>query len=324
MRANHRRTSSAIAARRSSTRTITGLIAAAGVAASASVAAGFTPGNILVTSDGEVREYTSTGLLVSTLDVPAPTGHNYRTWDVAMDPESGWLHVLAISGTGPDFISSYDPSDGTWMHTPHTFLPHENLANGDLTFRDGKLYTRSQVFEFSPWGLTELAPAVTPSADIAEVYAGPDGAIYTLGDGALSSSLEVTLDGDTAASKQLELRDAAGQLVDGRGVAVDPLTSNIFVAGWDGNIFKYDSEGGLLATLDTRAEKLLEIDIDREGRISAGSERGEVIITDVEFSTTRVWNWTSGGPTYTTFVVPTPGAGALLGIAGLILARRGR
>jgi hypothetical protein len=237
------------------------------------------------------------------------------------------VHVLSDSfaSSTNNYLSTYDPALESWMHTPITLEHIGNIADGDLSILGDDIYRRGLRVNVATFQerTFEIQMTIPPS----ETAAGLDGFLYSISSGSPRWFLQRT---DPATfgnlGAEMQLRDASGMAIDGRGLAVT-ADGMIYVADFDGHIYRFDSVGSYAGRINTRVSNLLEINLRTDGRIVAGNRFGEVVVTDLSFSFVSTFN-VGTGLVYTAFVypLPEPSAGALLfmGVAmmGAIVRRR--
>lgn len=270
----------------------------------------FTYGNILVTLDSIIYEYTTAGALVQVVPIrrgenPSPLWGLDRSGDEgALDLDMGRDGILRLFNEqsqlvqftfsdGLSRLSSLDPS-GQWVHStfddewnesigtqcglvtmgPYVFAvdgPVGGDARGIVRFNTDTGYSAER-FEGAVW-----------YRDLAE---GPDGKLYALD--VVGSTVQVF----DPVSLNFERTVNLATGVD--AIALSPAGT---IYGVDGpEIFSFDpTTGAQLDSLDTGFQDMIDIDISRTGVIAAGVSRwgfdaaGQFVISDVSLSSaTRI------------------------------------
>lgn len=283
-------------------------------------AATFTPGNLLVTENNDLMEYTITGQLIQTLSVPHPDTTRHDATDVVID-RYGRAHVLNIAPFSSSYISTYDPIDNSWIHNNVT-AGLGNVSDGDLSLFGDYLITKNEAISILNFSRETL---FVPGRSVGEISFGQDGFLYALDSGSPRPGVR-RLDPDVTdlpleVVHTLELRDPLGFRLDARGIAVQE-NGDIYAADWDGSIYKYDQFGSLEDVLGTTTSNLLDIDLSSTGLLAVGSRFGNVVITDTEFSTFSIFS-AGSDLTYVGFVstpIPIP-SGLWLFMSGIGLFR---
>ena len=151
-----------------------------GLVSGAAAGAPLTPGNVLVSENDVLREYTPAGATVQTFPIPYPGGRpgTESARDVFVDA-SGLVHVY--NGTFFPYMSTLDPTSGTWVH--NTFLNLDaggNVSYGGITSFLGFVYTTDVTAAGDALEAIELPPDIEPDVAYgAAVVVGaenPDGA----------------------------------------------------------------------------------------------------------------------------------------------------
>lgn len=294
---------------------------------SPAIAASFTPGNLLVTDNNYLMEYTIGGQLVQTISVPHPDTSRHDATDVVVD-RFGRAHVLNSAPFSSSYVSTYNPMDSTWSHHNATAYLG-NVSDGDMSLYGDYLITKSEAISIVDFSRETL---FVPGGGVGEISVGRDGFLYALDSGSPRAGVRKLSPDVTALPMDvvdtLQLLDPLGYRLSARGIAVDE-NGDIFAADWDGNIYKYDQFGNLLDVFGTTASNLLDIDLSDTGQLVLGGRFGDVVVTDTEFSTFSKFS-VGGGLAYVSFVptpVPVP-AGIWLFMSGIgllgVVSRRRR
>ena len=262
-----------------------------------SFAAQFTPGNILVTQDTVLLEYTRIGELIQQITVPHPdTGRRYAT-DIIVD-EYGRAYVLNIAPFDNDYISVYDPAQALWTHNRvDTYLG--NGSDGDLSISlDGRFaYTKRQEISLEDFSTIDIS---IPGRGVAEISMGFDGNLYALDSGSPRHGVRVLDPASFEITNTLTLRDEEQSRLNARGIAVTE-TGDIFVSAWDGRFYAYDSSATLIDYCQV-GHSFNDLDLSlSDGVLAAGSRFGTIAIVDTSFESIFTFE-TRGEQAYVCFV----------------------
>jgi len=258
--------------------------------------------NVLVSEGDELFEYTRTGSLVQSFGiVPHPDTGRYDITDVVAD-RSGRIYVLNSAPFDNDYLSTLSPA-GVWQHTPDPAGGFGNVSDADLSIRENVVVSNRTRFDLQGLSVTQFI--VPGFRGVGEVSFGLDGLIYALDSGSPRPGVRV-LDPDTfSLIRTFELRDQTGSRLDARGIAVDS-EGIMFVADWDGMIYKFDESGDFLESASTGARNLLDIDLHSDGTLIAGSRFGDVVVTNTSLESITRFS-VGSGLTYVGFAeVPEP------------------
>ena len=258
----------------------------------------FTPGNVLVTNGNILREYTPNGVIVQSFTVPHPDlGFGDDVTDMVVDVV-GRVHVVNSAPFDPDYLSTYSPPAQSWEHHPITaFLG--NISDGDLAILGSTLYTKNQSISTIDFSTMDLA---IPGGNVGEVSAGLNGNLYVLEGGSPRNTVRILDPVTLEILDQFDLAEANDQ----RGIAVTP-NGEMYIADWDGTVYHYNADGTqLLGSLSTGTSNLLDIDVGPDGTLVAGGRFGEVIVTDVFFSSFSSFD--AGGDIVGSYVTVVPNA----------------
>lgn len=281
--------------------------------------------NILVTESNVLSEYTLSGGFVQSFNVPHPDTTRYDASDIVVTAEG----AAVVRNSAPfdnDYFSRLDPVTGMWSHYSADRIGFGNVSDADLSLRGSIAVTNGRELNLEN-GV--VSPFTVPGfRGVGEVSWGLDGLLYALDSGSPRHGVRVLDPTDFSLLRQLTLLDWDGFRIDARGIAVTKL-GQMFVADWDGMIYEYTPDATLVQSKATGAFNLLDINLDEQGTLIAGSRFGEITVTDTSLSSMFNFN-VGGGLSYVSFArsvpaaVPTPTTLALfgLGLAGLVFVRR--
>ncbi|MCP4109357.1 MAG: DUF4082 domain-containing protein [Desulfobacteraceae bacterium] len=271
----------------------------------------FIPGNILVSTDNVLHEYTPAGYHVRQVVIPEASGGISR--DIIAADNS---NVAVFNGTFSPMLSLYDVENEQWSDmTSQGWSTVNNGSFGGITYYGGAVFVTDMntanggeangIIRFdSENGTTDRYFSGTDYIDLA---LGLDNKFYALRN--LYGDLDVIDPETMELVSSLELGHTSGI----RGVAVNS-NGDIFAAGWDGNIYHYDSTVQVVDSFDTGITNLNDIDINESGFLVVGSRFGETAVTDKAFSFISVIDVQgSSNDTFAAFVpkslpVPDPSA----------------
>lgn len=302
----------------------------------------FTVGNLLVTSGpGAVREYTTSGVLVSTISVPAPpvAGSSDGRRDIVLD-RHGAPHLF--NGVFNAYLSSQDHITGLWSHRT---LPGFSIVNGvtygklaifeDIVFATDMSTANGQQagivkYDLSTGQLSRFAePARSIDAPI-DVTIGYDGLLYALeGTGSPSGrSIAVYDPISLDFIRRLQLPSSAR---DWSSIAVDQ-DGNIYLNLFDAHISKFSPTLQLLGsasyTHSTFTTDLLRLP---DGRLVLSGRDGRITILDDnlnELSTFQTFGLSSNNCFVGSVQAPVPEVNVaitmVIGLFGLLIRRKRR
>lgn len=311
-------------------------------------AEGFTPGDILVSeapsgSSGAaepstIREYTPTGVLVQTLQVPVLPGQDNTdyTRGMAID-SSGRLDVF--NGTFHVGISTYDPTTNSWSST---LLPAEVFNGGNY----GHIATYGKYVFLENEIATDSTPAgiirLDTTTGLWQQINAPDPGGYSndlsMGPGGLLYSLDTPTDGDVSVTPirvydpntlSLVKTIPLDQTLYGFGSDVLPVPDGTFWLCEDvPPAYRVDSNGHIIGIHSFDIPSTTWIDdyeISADGTIMRVETNGHINLYDSnfnalnDFSTTNPYAFGSFGA----FVpAPEPGSVVALTLSLAILARK--
>ena len=269
-----------------------------------------TPGNILVMlENGIACEYTRTGSLVQQLNVPVAdtVGGASMLRDAVVD-DHGRAHFY--NGTFGPYLTTYDSE--TARYENHTFPGWNtvgNVTHGGIGYFADAVYVTDQnlsdasgIVRFS---LTDFsAQRFAEGQSYQDLNVGLDGLLYALHDGYPATSIDVYHPVSQLLVKTIHL---SGDMyaADIRGIAVDP-DGLIYGAGWNGTIYKFDSSGAILGSLQV-AGNLSDIDISAQGELIAADWSRNVYTTSTDLAGFSSFSVTVGSA-YTMHVAFTDAA----------------
>lgn len=265
----------------------------------------FKRGNVLVSSRDTFSEYTTGGQLVQMITVPKPDPRARAVGDMAFGAD-GRLHVINDYGAGsPGYLSTLDPKTGTWVHTSGPFsgggqISNRGLSiNGHYAFHGGvRVDLRDMTFQIIDYDLV---------VGTAEASVGLDGVLYAYNTGSPRYSMRrvnpSTL--EFLDDRPISLLNLAGNRTNARGIGAT-AEGDIFVADWNGYIYRYDETVQLTDALQTGAGNNHDLDIRSDGTIIVGNRFGNVTVTNTDFSALTTIP-TGASQSYVAFVtVPEP------------------
>lgn len=262
-----------------------------------SFAAQFTPGNILVTQNDVLLEYTRTGELIQEIEVPHPNTHRRDATDIIVD-EYGRAYVLNIAPFDNSYISIYDPAQASWTHY-HVYASLGNGSDGDLSMSlGGKFaYNKHQAIYLEDFSTTDIS---IPGRRPAEISMGFDGYLYVLDSGSPRHGVRILDPISFEIKKTLTLRDEQQSRLNARGIAVT-RAGDIFVSAWDGRFYAYDNSATLIDYCHV-GYSFNDLDLSpSDGILVAGSRFGTIAVVDISFDSIFTFE-TRGTRGYVCFV----------------------
>lgn len=253
-------------------------------------AASLTPGNILISSEEVLYEYTTAGVFVQSLPIPDYTGEipNLSTArDIAVKVGSDLVHVF--NGTFEPFLSTVNMVTSSWSHDTYGGWSIINnstyggiAVTGDYVFvtdMSASLGTEMGIIRFDLGGSTVRFADTTAPIDL---NMGLDGLLYALDGQYVRIYNPATL----ALLNTINLHSTIA-FNDYRSVAANSA-GEMFVVDWDGDIHKTDSSGnGVLSvslTSTAQSKFLMDVDVAATGTVIVGDNSGGVTITDESFA----------------------------------------
>ncbi len=276
----------------------------------------FSPGNLLVQAESEIREYDRAGNLLQSipLDVVGDSGAR----DLTLDAE-GNVHVY--NGTFDPVLSTFDPIAMTFsQRTALGWSTANNGSYGGITTLDGLVF----VTDMNTSGDGEASGVVrfdletdefirfADGTDAIDLNLGLDGLLYVLSPGGSPEGrvLDVYDPISTAFVRTIDLTEIFG-FTGHRSIATD-AAGNVYIADFDGDIAKVSADGQVLLQDNlcniAASCNLYDIDVAEDGLVVIGDREGGVTVTDVDFSAFDSFDVTSGFQGAFVSIVP-PSAG---------------
>jgi hypothetical protein len=256
------------------------------------------PGNLLVSTDNVVYETTPDGQNVQTFPTQYPGGYPSTEYarDIAVD-DDGIVHVY--NGTFSPYMSSYDPAAAipTWTHQMHSnWNTANNLSYGGIdvdlsqVFVTDGLSDGNGVVVFNTDG--GVAFRFADGTDAIDLTIGLDGLLYVLSPGGSPGGRTVDVYDPRTYSfiRSIDLTAIFGW-TEHRSIAVD-FNGDLFIADLDGEISHVSAAGQLVQIISPPCDwigfeiacSFTDIDISESGQLALGSRFGEIVVTDVNFS----------------------------------------
>ncbi|MEW8202530.1 MAG: hypothetical protein AB2697_07660 [Candidatus Thiodiazotropha endolucinida] len=265
---------------------------------SAAFADAFTPGNLMLSTDNTIYETTPQGQIMQSFPTQYPGGSYPATEyarDLAVDA-TGVVHLY--NGTFSPYMSSYAPAaePPSWTHQTY---PSWNTANngsyGGIDVEENQVFVTdgladSGVVTFNTDSGTAFRFA--DGTESIDLTIGLDGLLYVLSPGGSPGGRTIDVyDPNTYGFVRLVDLTSIFGWTEHRSIAID-VNGDLFIADWDGEIHKVNANGDLLQTISPACDwigretpcSFTDIDISETGQLALGSRFGEVIVTDVNFS----------------------------------------
>jgi len=229
---------------------------------------------IYVTHGRTLYTYTLDGSVQSQVAIPGDTGTEYPRDLVVLDDK----RVAVYNGTFNPELSLYDGV--TWKHTSIAgWSTANNVSYGGIAHIGNTIYlTDMATSGGEAKGLvvidadSNVSQRYHENNDYTDITLGKNGLLYALRNN--YGSLDVI----DPATMAILFNVALGNASESRAVTAN-ANGEIYMAGWYGNLSKFDAGGVLMTSLDL-GENLTDIDMDANGHIFAGSQSGKVFVTD--------------------------------------------
>jgi hypothetical protein len=251
----------------------------------------FSPGNLVVTYQGSIREYTLNGILVQRQGIPYPGGAFCpgceKERDVSIASNG---HAFVFNGTFDPYLSEYDALANSWSHRTVAGLSIiNNLAYGGLTTTDQFVFTPDHETAGdgdSPQGIVRFDRSGGPTVRFAEgiepldLNIGLDGLLYALHPIGSPGGTKIDVYNPTSLAyiRSLDI----GRTFN-RGIAVD-FDGSIFVVSDNSAVYHFSPSGALLNSLGLSTGNTFDIDLAPDGKIAIGGRNAVVTVTNRSFS----------------------------------------
>ncbi|WP_157758845.1 hypothetical protein [Cystobacter fuscus] len=267
----------------------------------------FEPGNVLISTENSVHEYTPNGTWVRTLPIPYPTGTRPVTESArdALVDANGNLQIY--NGTFDPYLSRYDVAAQSWTHWTFTgWSTANNVSYGGIASHGHSIF----VTDMSTYGqgdipkglvrfdlLTGGAQRFADTIDFIDVTLGLDGLLY----GLAGDERSVYVYDPSTLTQVRALSLPFGSYI--RGIAVS-TAGEIYGASWNDTIHRFSATGVQLGVIPSGAYDLVDIDISPlYEQVVVGSRFGTIVFTNLAL--TYPWSINVGGSTaFATFVPP--------------------
>ena len=185
-----------------------------------------------------------------------------------MVDDHGRVHFY--NGTFGPYLTTYDSETARFEnHTFPGWNTFNNVTYGGIgLFADAVYVTDQNLSDASGivrFSLTDFsAQRFAEGQSYQDLNVGLDGFLYALNDSYPATTIDVY---DPVSQLLVKTINLSGDLygADIRGIAVD-TDGLIYGAGWNGTIYKFDSSGAILASLQV-AQNLSDIDISAQGEL---------------------------------------------------------
>jgi hypothetical protein len=300
--------------------------------ASQSTAAPFTIGNLLVSSNDRLYEYSQFGVLLQVYPIPYSPGMRPVTEearDVAFGPGGS---AIVYNGTFDPLLSKLDAASSSWTHRTYPgWSTFNNISYGGIAVRGNHAFV-SDMETFGPGdtpkGIVRIDVTTGAGVRFAEdiqtidLNLGADGLLYALH----------IVDGNHTEGELIDVYDPTTlsfvrRLNVGPHRAVDVnAAGELFLVDWNGMLEHRDPLGNVIKTknLQSIEYNLYDIDLGPGGRIAIGSRNADVILTDVSFNSLSSFDVGTQG-TFVAFVPEPAGASiAVIALSAVAAQRRRR
>lgn len=279
-----------------------------------SQAADISPGNLLISSDNNIYEYTVDGNYVQNFSTEYPGGYTVTEYarDIAADANG---NVYVYNGTINPYVSIYESASNTWRHLAYSGFSTANNGSyggidkyGDIVFvSDMKTFTGGEAmgivaFDILNGQTVRFAEDIEPI----DLTVGLDGLLYALYPGGSPGGRTINVYDPLSYEylRSIDLTVIFGW-TEHRSIAVD-YNGDLFIADWDGEVHRISKDGVLIDTIEPICDtfcSFTDIDISVDGSIALGTRSGEVFVTDTKFS--RISSFDGGASNFVEFV-PKP------------------
>jgi hypothetical protein len=244
----------------------------------------FTTGNILVTNQKLLMEFSPDGTLVQRIPVlrngDASPDITAQIRDVIVS-DTGHVHIF--NGTFTPALSSFDPVTGEWQHSTFSgWGISNNVSYGHIGTYKQYVFVNDQLF---PRGIIRFNTDTRSGQRYAldfyyiDINVGLDDRLYALVDETMLHVYDPV---------SMSLLDDIILENNVRGIAVN-ADGEIFGASWDGSIYHFDSSGAYQASIATGIVDLSDIDLSPTGQIAVGARDTKVILTTESLSSVEMF-----------------------------------
>jgi hypothetical protein len=240
----------------------------------------FAPGNLLVVSDGVVREYTPSGVETQNILIlyPEAKAETETLRDIIV---YGNGNLGTYNGTFNPFLSTFAPDRATWWQPTCTGWSTVGRSSygGIATLGNFAYVSDMRTFgsiEAQASGIVRFdirdfsCERFFPESEFIDLTIGLDGLLYGFTD---ARALRVYDPSDMTFLRTIRLLPA-----DHRAVAVN-RNGDLFTVAANGRVFHLDGTDGNLKNSLMIGGTLADIDISPEGRIVVASAEGDVTLT---------------------------------------------
>lgn len=288
------------------------------LAPATALAEALVPGNLLVSTENRIYETTLDGQIVSTFPIQYPGGSYPATEyarDVAVD-DDGNVHVY--NGTFTPYWSSRDPASGAvvWAHETYPgWNTANNISYGGIDVHLNQVFVTDMLTDNGVVAFDSdsgVAFRFADGTDAIDLTVGLDGLLYVLSPGGSPNGRIIDVYDPVTYSfiRSIDLTAIFGWNGH-RSVAVN-FNGDLYIADWDGQVHRVSADGELIQTISPPCDWLepevacsfYDIAISETGQLALGSRVGEIIITDVNFSSVSKFEIGNKG-TFVEFV-PNP------------------
>lgn len=242
----------------------------------------FTPGNLLMSYNNQITEYTRTGEIVQQIAVPSPTGESIVLRDLVLD-EYNRLHVMSGPSIFDLYLSTLDLSDETWSHNTIS-----GWSLGNVTYYGGIGISNNYIFapdQSTGSGGGAAGIIRIPLDDLSSIErlpnsgghaatVGLDGYLYTVERYGHVARIDPETMETTGTFNVY--RDAS---VIGLAVAAN---GHIYSTDLDGDLHHFDSSGTFLEKVSGFG---VELNLALDGTL-VGTDRGTIDVTNIADLTT--------------------------------------
>ena len=267
----------------------------------------FSPGSLLVSTGGAIREYRPNGTLIRSVTIPVAPGTTpgtttARTFDVVID-RLGVVHVVNLpQGVSNPVLhlSSYDPILNSWKHTPLPGMQPYNFRDANLSLTGDWIAVQDGRYNLFSDEWIDMPRTWFPD----KVAAAPDGRIYGM---ARYGEMRQLITNPISWAPSVALTGAG----ESYGFAAD-AAGNLFTGNTADGITAFSPTGTITKTLTLNsvsgAGVIQDLDLLPNGTISLGHTGNFISVIQpglVSPVTFAVANASSNSGTFATWIPAT-------------------
>lgn len=271
-------------------------------------------GNLLVTTAGSypqqfLKEYTPSGSLVRTVNVPPPPGLSSDTARDLVQDAGGKVYVY--NGTFTPALATYNPGTSAWTQQQYTgWSTVNNGSYGGVGLYQNYVFASDMTVGGDPVGqsngivrfdlTTGTATRFASGIDTIDVNVGLDGLVYSLA----GQTVRVYDPNTLALIRSVTLPYGN----DYRGVTAN-AAGEIFTANWGNTVTRFTPAGALVSSVTLTGPgdgylfgNLTDIDVASDGTLAVGTRFGHVVQMTSALTNVTYFRTFTGSSQYSCFV----------------------